>query len=267
MSQRFGEQERSGRVGTRRTASLTGLAACLLAALAVAGCGEGSGNSASVAATTTAATTPTTTTTTPSTTSTAAKPPAAKSSNPAKSSTTPAKTATTPPKPPAAKSSTEAKKAPQEPQALGQIKLTSTAFKTGGPIAVRYTCDGAGISPPLQWHGVPRGSAELLLLAVDLSGSAEDAIQWAVAGISPGTHSISAGSLPAGAVAGLNSAGKAGWGQICGAKGKLHHVAFLFYALRHKLGLKTGFNPAVVRDGLKGATLASGVTLATYQRP
>jgi phosphatidylethanolamine-binding protein (PEBP) family uncharacterized protein len=255
--------------GRQRMAALAGLVACLLVAVAIAGCGESSGKSASVAATTTAATaatTPTAPAKTPATTSTAAKPPAAKSSNPAKSSTTPAKT-TTAPKPPAAKTSTESKKAAKEPQTLGQIKLSSAAFKTGGPIAVRYTCDGAGISPPLQWHGVPHGAAELFLLAVDLSGSSSDAIQWAVAGISPSATSIPAGRLPAGAVAGINSAGKAGWGGICGAKGQLHHVAFLFYALRHKLGLQTGFNPAVARNSLKGATLASGLTLATYQRP
>lgn len=105
------------------------------------------------------------------------------------------------------------------------------------------------------------------MLALDLSGSAGDAIQWAVAGLSPTTTEIPEGGLPAGAVAGVNSAGKVGWGGICGAKGQLHRVGFLFYALKHKLGLKSGFNPVEVRGGLKGATLATGLTLATYQRP
>jgi phosphatidylethanolamine-binding protein (PEBP) family uncharacterized protein len=104
-------------------------------------------------------------------------------------------------------------------------------------------------------------------LAIDLSGSTSDAIQWAVAGIPPNVGGLAAGSLPAGAVAGLNSAGKAGWGGICGAKSQVHHVAFLFYALSHKLKLKSGFNPTVAREDLKGATLASGLTLVTYKRP
>jgi phosphatidylethanolamine-binding protein (PEBP) family uncharacterized protein len=105
------------------------------------------------------------------------------------------------------------------------------------------------------------------MLALDLSGSAGDAIQWAVAGLSPTTTEIPEGGLPAGAVAGVNSAGKVGWGGICGAKGQLHHVGFLFYALKHKLGLKAGFNPVEARRGLKGQALATGLTLATYQRP
>ena len=268
MGRRFGGQDESGIGGVSRPVSLVGVAACLCAVVAIAGCGEGSGGgSASVASTTTAATataTTQTTPTTPETTSTAAKSPASKSP---KSSTTTTKSTTTPAKPPAAKTSTKPGRPSKSEQGFGKIKITSAAFKAGGPIAAKYTCDGAGTSPPLQWQGVPRGTAEVLMLAIDLSGSAGDAIQWAVAGISPSVNEIPEGGLPAGAVAGVNSAGKVGWGGICGAKGQLHHVGFLFYALKHKLGLKSGFNPVEVRGGLKGATLATGLTLATYQRP
>jgi phosphatidylethanolamine-binding protein (PEBP) family uncharacterized protein len=228
-------------------------AAALLVAIAIAGCGSGSGKSASVAAATTA--------TTPATTSTASKQP---SKTPAK--TTPSKTATTPSKPPA-KASTKTGEAAEADKTFGKIKLTSTAFKAGGPIGVQYTCDGAGTSPPLEWHDVPHGTVEMFLIAIDLTGGASDAIQWAVAGIPPSASAIPAGSLPAGAVAGLNSEGKAGWGGICGAKGQQHHVAFLFYALSRKLGLKAGFNPVAARGGLKGSALATGLTVATYRRP
>jgi phosphatidylethanolamine-binding protein (PEBP) family uncharacterized protein len=243
--------------------SLAVVVACLCAVVAVAGCGEGSGGgSASVAATTTAATTATGPTT-PETTSTAAKPPKSKSSS---SSTATTKSTTTPSKPPAAKTSTEPSKPAPKEKTFGKIKVTSTAFKVGGPIAVKYTCDGAGTSPPLQWQGVPSGAAEVFVLAIDLSGGSRDVVQWAIAGIPPSTTSISEGSLPPGAVAGVNSAGKTGWGGICGAKGQLHHVGFLFYALKRKLALKSGFNPIEVRGGLKGVTLATGLTLATYKR-
>jgi phosphatidylethanolamine-binding protein (PEBP) family uncharacterized protein len=154
----------------------------------------------------------------------------------------------------------------QEPY-FGKVRLTSAAFKPGGPIPVKYTCDGANVSPPLEWGPVPHGTAEIFVLAVDLSGSTSDAIQWAVAGISPRAGGIPEGRLPAGAVAGVDSEGKVGWGGICGAKGQLHHVGFLFYALKHPLGLKSGFNPIQVRSGLHGSILGTGLTLATYQRP
>jgi len=113
---------------------------------------------------------------------------------------------------------------------------------------------------------VPSGAAEVFVLAIDLSGGSHNLVQWAIAGIPPTTTSIPEGKLPAGAFAGVNSAGKVGWGGVCGAKGRLHRVGFLFYALREKLKLKTGFDPIEVRGGLKGATLATGLTLATYKR-
>lgn len=164
------------------------------------------------------------------------------------------------------KSSTEPGKPANAEKTFGKIKVTSTAFKAGGPIAAKYTCDGASISPPLQWQGVPKATAEVFVLAVDLTGGPRDVVQWAIAGIPPTTTSIPEGSPPAGAVVGVNSAGKVGWGGICGRKGQLHHVGFLFYALKRKLVLKSGFDPIEVRGGLKGVTLATGLTLATYQR-
>ena len=264
MGRRFSGQQRSGTCGVSSPVSLMGVvAAGLCTVLAIAGCGGSSAKSASVATAATTATTATgpTTPTTPASTSTAAKPPASKSS---KSSTTTTKSTTAPVTSPAAK--TPAKSAKSE-RGFGKIKVTSAAFAAGGPIAAKYTCDGAGTSPPLQWTGVPRGTSEVFMLALDLSGSSSDAIQWSVAGISPSVTSIPEGGLPVGAVAGVNSAGKVGWGGICGTKGQLHHVGFLFYALNRKLGLKSGFDPAEVRGGLKGATLATGLTLATYQRP
>jgi phosphatidylethanolamine-binding protein (PEBP) family uncharacterized protein len=230
-------------------------------AVVIAGCGGSSSSTSSKAASvaTTASTQATTATTT--TTSTAAEPPSGKSQK--KPTTTASKPTTQPAKAPPAKTSSQTSKALA---ALGKITLASSAFKAGGSIPTRYTCDGADVSPPLEWHGVPHGTAELFLLAVDLSGSTSDAIQWAVAGIPPSASGLSAGSLPAGAVAGLNSAGKAGWGGVCGAKGQVHHVAFLFYALKQKLGLKSGFNPVVARNGLKGSTLGTGLTLGVYDR-
>jgi phosphatidylethanolamine-binding protein (PEBP) family uncharacterized protein len=150
--------------------------------------------------------------------------------------------------------------------AIGTLVLSSPAFRPGGAMPVRYTCEGADVSPPLAWRNVPAGTAELFLLAIDLDGGNGGAIQWAVGGLSPGSHGIPAGRLPHGAVVGLNSAGEARWGGICGAKGHVHHVAFLLYALSRRLSSRARFSVAFARSGLKDATLAKGLTLATYRR-
>lgn len=238
-------------------------AVTLGAALLIAGCGGGSSSTSGKAAS--VATTASTPATTATTTATAAKPPSGKSQKKPTTTTT-SKPTTQPAKVPPAKTSSTPSPTSKALAALGKITLASSAFKAGGAIPSRYTCDGADVSPPLEWHGVPHGTAELFLLAIDLSGSSSDAIQWAVGGIPPSASGLSAGSLPAGAVAGLNSAGKAGWGGICGAQGQVHHVAFLFYALKQKLNLKPGFNPIVARNALKGSTLGTGLTLGVYSR-
>jgi phosphatidylethanolamine-binding protein (PEBP) family uncharacterized protein len=255
-----------------RCALRTSAAACALAALAasaVAGCGESSGSSTqSVAQSTRAASSPTA----PGSFlpgSSAARPPAAGSHSNGAGTTAAA---------PATPGATPTAKAPKGaiPSAksaervfnllgLGGMHLTSSAFSPGGPIATRYTCDGAGMSPQIHWHGAPSRAAQLFLYAGDLGGGASTTVQWAVA-MPANTTEIPAGSLPPGAVVGVNSAGQIGWGGVCGARGVLQHVTFLLYALRHPLSLQSGFNSAQARSALKGNTLGTGFTLATYQR-
>ena len=40
------------------------------------------------------------------------------------------------------------------------MKLMSEGFKGGGMLPLRFTCDGAGVSPPLQWQDVPDGTED-----------------------------------------------------------------------------------------------------------
>ena len=39
------------------------------------------------------------------------------------------------------------------------MTVSSPAFREGRPIPARFTCDGDGQSPPLDWHGVPAEAA------------------------------------------------------------------------------------------------------------
>lgn len=217
--------------------------ACAVLALAsvAAGCGSSSTNSTASTAATAATTTSTTATSTaPSSTTT---------------TTSTATTTTTP------------ERSPKSPvQSFGKLRLLSPAFAAGGAVPVQYTCDGADISPPMQWSNVPHGTAELFLLGFDLTSESRSAVQWAVAGIPPSATGLSAGKLPAGAIVGSNSAGKSAWGGLCAEKGHTQHVAFLLYALKQKLGVSTGFSTTLVLNHLHALKLASGLTIATYTR-
>ncbi len=267
--------ERLAPAGLARRALARSVPACALAALAaivVAGCGESS-NSGSTTTTVAQSTQATSSATTP-----AGAAPGSSQVQPSASgsahATSTAKTPTTPftvktPQARAARRGILGPKAAQRALNLlglgGKMTLTSSAFSPAGQIATRYTCDGAGTSPQIQWHGVPRGTAQLFLEVGDIAGGKSGLVQWAIA-IPASASEIPAGSLPPGAVAGVNSAGKIGWGGVCGPKGVLQHVTFLMYALRHKLSLQSGFNPSQARSALKDNMLATGLTLATYKR-
>jgi phosphatidylethanolamine-binding protein (PEBP) family uncharacterized protein len=132
---------------------------------------------------------------------------------------------------------------------------------------VRYTCDGANQSPPLQWSKLPSGTVQLFMFVLDLAGGPKGTVRWVVGGISPSVHSIAAGSPPPGSIVGQNSEGKADWAGICPAKKNTpHSIIFLLYALRQKLSLKPGFKTASVQRQLGAITAGEGLTIGTYTR-
>ena len=50
---------------------------------------------------------------------------------------------------------------------MAAITVGSLAFADHAPIPERYTADGEGVSPPLQWTGVPAAAASVLLIVED----------------------------------------------------------------------------------------------------
>ncbi|HZO79084.1 MAG TPA: YbhB/YbcL family Raf kinase inhibitor-like protein [Solirubrobacteraceae bacterium] len=121
------------------------------------------------------------------------------------------------------------------------IRVSSPAFATGGRIPVRYTCQGADISPPLRWTSVPSTTKELALEMIDLNAPGGTFAHWVLAGIPSATHGMAAGRVPRGAVAGRNGFGKIGYGGPCPPAGKPHHYVIDLMALPKRLKLSPGF--------------------------
>lgn len=151
--------------------------------------------------------------------------------------------------------------------APGGMSIGSTEFERNGPVPARYTCDGAGISPALQWQNVPAHTAELVLFVIDDGSNGSDGgIRWVLGGIDPSTHGVAAGQTPAGAIVGRNTAGKVGYSAICPRKGQTHTIEFVMYALKKKIALTSGFEPAIAESEYGGSTLASAVNYGVYTR-
>ena len=47
------------------------------------------------------------------------------------------------------------------------LTLTSQAFRQNGEIPPQHTCQGADVSPPLAWSGVPANTKSLALIVDD----------------------------------------------------------------------------------------------------
>jgi Raf kinase inhibitor-like YbhB/YbcL family protein len=104
-----------------------------------------------------------------------------------------------------------------------RIDVSSPAFTAGGAIPPQYTCDGADISPPLRWSGVPPVSRELDLLMIDRDAPGGNFIHWQLAGIAASIHALAAGQVPPGARVGRNDFHRVGYGGPCPPAGHPHH--------------------------------------------
>jgi phosphatidylethanolamine-binding protein (PEBP) family uncharacterized protein len=166
-------------------------------------------------------------------------------------------------------SSTPTTTAPKEHVPKEVLQISSPAFGEGTAIAPRYTCDGADVSPPLRWSTPPSGTVELALFISDFEGTAPgggELISWAVAGLQPTLTGIGAGRLPAGAIVGRNSFGRARY-TVCPPKGSpLQHYVVALYALQHPLGAQPGFSANALAETASHKAEYSGLTGFSYKR-
>ena len=149
--------------------------------------------------------------------------------------------------------------------APGAFSISSPAFERNGAIPVSYTCAGAGTSPALSWQKVPGKAAELFLFVIDdTSSGTSGGIRWVVGGIEPSSTGVAAGKVPPGGIVGTNTAGKAAYSPICPAKGKSDTVEFVMYALKKKIPLTPGFQPATAESEYGSGKLLIGSAAVTY---
>ncbi len=146
----------------------------------------------------------------------------------------------------------------------GSMKISSPAFAENGKIPKSCTCDGENASPPLTVADVPEGTRSLALIADDPDAPAGTWVHWVVWNIDAGTRQIKAGALPAGAVQGVNSFGKSGYGGPCPPSGS-HRYFFKLYALDAVLNLDLRATKADLEKGMKGHVVAEARTVGKYR--
>lgn len=148
--------------------------------------------------------------------------------------------------------------------------ITSTSFKHGEKIPVKYTCDGEDVSPEFEWSNVPEGARSFTLIADDPDAPIGTWIHWVLYNVSVGTRSISEATpaeanLPDGSRHGKNSWGRLGYGGPCPPSGT-HRYFFRLYALDNVFELRGGASEADVQKAMKGHILAETELMGLYSR-
>lgn len=138
------------------------------------------------------------------------------------------------------------------------ITVTSPVFEHGRIIPSRYTCHGAGVSPPLHWSDArPPGTKALALIVDDADAPITPYIYWIVFDINPATTDLSGGQLPPGARQAENSTGHARYDAPC-PHNQRHFYRFTVYALDTVLSLPNGTSLKSAWMAIARASIARG---------
>ena len=154
------------------------------------------------------------------------------------------------------------------------IELRSPAFANGGRLPERFTADGAGVSPPLFWTGVPQGTECLVLIVEDPDAPTPSplvhAVVWGLAGEDgrlPEGAIVADGAGDAAGDVGRNSYFREGWLPPDPPTGHgEHHYAFQLFALGagEEPSHTPGRGDAIA--AMAGRVLAAGLLTGTYSR-
>jgi Raf kinase inhibitor-like YbhB/YbcL family protein len=155
------------------------------------------------------------------------------------------------------------------PNVPATIKVSSPAFKNGGTLPVRYTCDGkfGGVNPQIGWTNKPSGVKSQALILTDPDAPGGNFTHWTVWGMMGRTNGLDSDIPPLGLPQGRNSAGTSKYAAPCPPKGAApHRYEFAIYALKEPIALKPGAPADQVIDKIKRAAIARGVLTAKYSR-
>jgi phosphatidylethanolamine-binding protein (PEBP) family uncharacterized protein len=153
------------------------------------------------------------------------------------------------------------------------VEVRSMAFANMGAIPAQYTADGDGISPPLEWHGVPSAATRVVLIVEDADSSTPHPWVHAIAVIHGGDGSLASGSLPSkdhqgdGIQTGLNSHLQPLWLPPDPPPGNgPHHYAFQLFALGEGAEFSTAPGRGELWETVRSHALAAGLLVGTYER-
>jgi len=148
-------------------------------------------------------------------------------------------------------------------QSQTPMTLTSSAFNNEARIPSKYTCDGADVSPPLNWTGTPPQTKTFTLIVDD--PSAGEWLHWLITNI-PGTLTGLPENVPSNSPIpqAINDFGNIDYGGPCPPPGT-HRYAFRLYALDTTLTLFQPVTKRSVLTAMNGHVLGQAELVGLYR--
>ncbi len=149
------------------------------------------------------------------------------------------------------------------------FKLYIAAFAEGAAIPKLHSCEGADLSPALEWAGEPPKTRSLALIVDDPDAPGGVWSHWLLYDLPPAARSLAQGYKPGKlGLSGANDFGRAGYGGPCPPKGHgPHRYFFKLYALDvASLGLPAGARRRDVDRAMRGHVLGEAQYMGRYER-
>ena len=149
------------------------------------------------------------------------------------------------------------------------FQVFSSAFADGGWIPELHSCEGADISPSLEWSGAPSETRSFALIVEDPDAPAGVWCHWLLYDIGPRIQAMPQGFKPGSlGIGGANDFGKPGYGGPCPPKGHgPHRYFFKLSALTiPSTGLPAGARRSEFLEAIKGHVLAEAQYMGRFER-
>jgi len=150
------------------------------------------------------------------------------------------------------------------------MEVKSAAFGHRTSMPDKYTCDGADVSPPLEWRNAPSGTKTFAIICDTPDAPTGTWVHWVIydipADITKLPESVTKnGQLDIGAKQGKNDFDQIGYGGPCLPAGE-HRFFFKLYALDGPTNLKVGASKEELLQAVKGHVLAEAELMGIYAR-
>jgi Raf kinase inhibitor-like YbhB/YbcL family protein len=154
------------------------------------------------------------------------------------------------------------------------FSLKCQSFKDGEKIPEKFSCDGQDYSPALDWENAPQGTKSFALICDDPDAPVGIWIHWVIYNLP-----ASLSGLPEnvdkkqkvlsenlqGAIQGINSWNRLGYGGPCPPGGSPHRYFFKLYALDIQI-TKEGLDKKGLLSAMEGHILGETQLMGRYQR-